>query len=402
MMLSSGINLPDIGSACSVNVLRTLPELEGIRAIWESFPGGRDSDPSVYLTVLRSRPQVLRPHVIVVYRNGQPDAMLVGRLEHIRLDFKVGYLHFRPTAKVLYFVHGGLRGDPSFENCALLVREICRSLSLGEADTAYLNFVRMDCPLYGLAKRLPGFLGRDHTRVTQAHFSATLTRSSEEFYAGLTANTRGQARGKVRKLAKAFPGSVRIHCFREVAETENLARDAESVVKKSYQRALGVGFTDSPEIREHLRMWAEKGWLRAYVLYLADRPAAFWIGCINQKTFTSDFLAYDDDFGKYSPGIYLMLKVIEGFCSDLRDCVTEVDFATGYAQYKEVLANRKWHESSVYIFASSFKGLELKLIRSFTSGIDTFLKGALARAGLLQTIKKKWRTHARHKQTTGL
>jgi hypothetical protein len=399
MMISNATDLPDTGLTTCVRVFRTVPELEEIRATWESWPGNRDSDPNVYFTILRSRPEVLRPHVIVVYRDGQPDAILVGRMERVRLDFKVGYLHFRPTANVLYFVYGGPRGNGSLANCHLLIDEICRSLSLSEADTAYLNFIRMDSALYQLARKIPRALRRDHTSVTQAHFSAALPKSPEEFYASLSANARWQAKSKGKKLAKAFPESVNIRCFREVAETETLAQDAESVVKKSYQRGLGVGFADSPEMRDHLRMKAEKGWLRGYVLYLADQPSAFWIGDLNQKTFRSDYLAFDDEFGKYSPGIYLMLKVIESFCGDHGECVTEVDFATGYAQYKEVLSNQKWYEASVYIFALSFKGIELNIIRSFTGGVEKLLKSLLAQAGLLQKIKKNWRTHARRKQT---
>jgi Acetyltransferase (GNAT) domain len=399
MMISTVTNLPDTGLSTYVKVFRTVPELEQIRSSWESWPGNRDSDPNIYFTILRSRPEVLRPHVMVVYRDGRPDAILVGRLERVRLNFKVGYLNCKPTANVLYFVYGGPRGNDSFANCHLLVDDICRSLSMGEADTAYLNFVRMDSALYQLARKIPRVLNRDHTCVTQAHFSATLPRSPEEFYSNLSANARWQAKSKGKKLEKAFPGAVNIRCFREVAETEKLVHDAEFVVKKSYQRGLGVGFADSPEMRDHMRMKAEKGWLRGYVLYLSDQPSAFWIGDLNQKSFRSDYLAFDDKFSKYSPGIYLILKVIEGFCGDDGDSITEVDFATGYAQYKEVLSNQKWSEASVYIFASSFNGIKLQIIRSFTGCFEKLAKNLLARTGLLQKIKKNWRTHAKRKQT---
>ena len=76
------------------------------------------------------------------------------------------------------------------------------------------------------------------------------------------------------------------------------------------------------------------------MLYIADRPCSFWIGDVNQGTFGSDYLAYDAEFEKYSPGMCLILKVIEGFCDENPQGITEVDFATGYAQYKEVLSNR--------------------------------------------------------------
>ena len=43
-------------TATSVKVLRTLPELEGIRPEWESWPGNRDSEMDTYLMCLRSNP----------------------------------------------------------------------------------------------------------------------------------------------------------------------------------------------------------------------------------------------------------------------------------------------------------------------------------------------------------
>lgn len=171
--------------------------------------------------------------------------------------------------------------------------------------------------------------------------------------------------------------------------------DVEPVARTSYQRGLGVGFIDSPATREQLRLKAEKGWLRAYVLYVADRPCAFWIGDINQATFGSDYTAYDAKLEMYSPGMCLILKIIEGFCDGNREGVTEVDFGTGFAQWKEVLSNRKWEEENVHIFAPTAKGISLNLVRSFIAGVDQAVKKLLASANLLQVIKKRWRARVR-------
>jgi len=300
----------------------------------------------------------------------------------------------------MYFVYGALRGNPSRENCESMVSEILRSLSKGEADVAYLNFLRRESDLCRLATKKPGLLSRDYIRISQPHFAAVLPATVEEFYGGLSPGSRWQAKSKQKKLLKDFAGAVRTRCFRELAELDNMIEDVEQVARKSYQRGLGVGFIDCPDTRERLRLKAERGWLRAYVLYVSERPCAFWIGDINRSTFGSDYLAYDAEFGKYSPGMFLILKVIEGFCDGNRDGVTEVDFATGYAQYKAVLANREWSEVSVYIFAPSFKGISLNIVRSFIGAIDRALKRALVHTKLLQRIKKSWRDHARTNEVT--
>lgn len=387
-----------MGSPLHIKVLRTVPELEEVRRAWECWPGNRDSEIETFLTFLRSNPKTERPHVLVVYREGIPDAMLVGRIDRGKISCRLGYLQVSFKARIMCFVYGALRGNASRENCELIVDEILSSLSQGEADVAYMNQLRMESDICVLSARKPGLLSRDHVRVTQPHFAVRLPDTVERFYKGLSSGARWQVKSKQKKLVKDFAGEVQIKCFRETAEIEGLAHDAEQVAKTSYQRGLGVGFVDSEKSREQLRFKAQHGWLRGYVLYISDRPRAFWIGDINGDTFGSDYLAFDVELGKYSPGMFLITKVIEGFCDGNSEGVTGVDFGPGNAQYKESLSNQTWQETAMHIFAPSFKGISLNIIRSVIEGVDRAFKKALIRANLLQKIKKHWRAHARSKQ----
>src|SRR5207248_1622362 len=186
-------------------------------------------------------------------------------------------------------------------------------------------------------------------------------------------------------------------CFRETSELNTLIADVERVASKSYQRGLGVGFFDNAEIRQRLQLKATKGWLRGYVLYIKECPCAFWIGDINGKTFGSDYVGYDPDFASYSPGMYLIMKVVEGFCDRNHERVTEVDFATGHAEYKQALSNQEHREVSVYIFAPTLKGIGLNLTRTLVGGVDQTIKKTLARTSLLRRIKKSWRNRVKPK-----
>jgi hypothetical protein len=382
----------------SIRTLRSVAELEQLREAWSCWPGNRDSEMDSFLTFLGSNSGTLRPHVIVVYRGTRPDAIMVGRIDLGHVSCRLGYLRLNLPAKILCFVNGALRGNPSRENCELIVSSTLQCLSDREADVAYMNFLRQGSDLCVLSLKKPGLLSRDYVRVTQPHFAATLPATVEEYYRSLPAGSKGFNKARHKKLLKDFAGRVRIKCFREASEIDAMAEHVEQVARTSYQRGLGVGFKDSPQTREGLRLMAEKGWLRAYVLYLADRPCAFWIGDINQGTFGSDYIGYDSELGKYSPGMFLTTNVIEGFCNGNREGVTGVDFGPGNAQYKEVLSNQSWWETSVYIFAPSLKGISLNLVRSSVTGIDQIIKKALRRTNLLQKIKKAWRAQARPKE----
>lgn len=390
--------MPTMPNNANVKVLRAAVELETIREVWESWPGNRDSQMDSYLKFIESNRATVRPHVVVVEREGRPDAILVGRIDLGHISCRLGYWQLKLPAKILYFVYGALRGNPSVENCNLILSSVLQSLSDREGDFAYLNFLRQESDLCGLALKRPGLLSRDYVRLTQLHFAASLPPTVAEYYQSLPSESKGFNKARHKKLLRDFAGRLSIKCFREAAEIDDMARDIEQVAKTSYQRGLGVGFRDGPETREALRMMARNGWLRAYVLYLAERPCAFWIGDINQSTFGSDYIAFDSEFGKYSPGMFLTTKVIEGFCDGNSEGVTAVDFGPGHAQYKEILSNQRWLETAVYIFAPSVKGFCLNASRSIVEGTDKAIKKVLAHTNLLPRIKKAWREHARAKE----
>jgi hypothetical protein len=380
-----------------VRVIRDLSGVEEIRPVWTSWHQHPNSDIDFYQTVIRSMPGVLRPHILVLYQGGVPQAMLIGRLEHTRMNLRIGYLNlFKARARSITFIYQGFLGETSPRNAELLLAEIIHSLNTKEADAAFLSNVSLDSPLYGLGRKLPGFLERDHALTANMHRSMPLPGSAEEVYRGLSGKVRKNLKWQAKKLVNDFSGTARIRTFRETAELEEMIRDIEQVAKKTYQRGLAVGFIDSAETRERLRLEAEKGWLRSFVLYVADKPCAFWKGTLYQETFYSDSMGYDPDYAKYSPGMYLIMKVIEDFCeAKHEERPRRIDFGFGDAQYKAVLADREWHESSVYMFAPTLRGVGLNLFRTQTELVNQLANGILSKGSLLLRAKRIWRDRLR-------
>jgi CelD/BcsL family acetyltransferase involved in cellulose biosynthesis len=96
--------------------------------------------------------------------------------------------------------------------------------------------------------------------------------------------------------------------------------------------------------------------------------------------------------------MYLMVKVIEGFCEDSAQGVRAVDFGPGNSWYKQAICNEKWMETAVYIFAPTVQGFCLNIVRFLVGTVDHAIKRALERTNLLQKIKKAWRNRARPKE----
>jgi hypothetical protein len=379
-------------SEVSVKVLRTPQELEGIREAWESWPGPRDSDIDFYLMFIQSYPRVLRPHVVVLYRNGHPDAILIGRLERTRVNSQIGYLRLSGIpARTLNFVYGGLRGNASNENTSDLITSVMQSLRSREADVAFLHQPSTDSFLYKAALTQPGFWCLDRLSKPEEHHTMKLPEAADHLYQGLSKGLRGELRRKKKKLLSDFDGRVTTRCYRLQSDLEIALPHLEEVAKKTYQRGLRVGFQDTPQVRRRLEFCAQKGWLRIYVLYIDERPCSFSAGTVYNGVYTTDYIAYDPAYRDYYLGKLLLVEVIEA-C--YKGGVKEIDFGFGQAEYKERFGNCRLTESSVYIFAPNLKGFVVNVTRTVPGVIDKTLKATLQRTRLLSNVKRFWRRHA--------
>jgi hypothetical protein len=378
----------------TTRIIRSMEEIEDIRDIWTSWQRHPNADIDFYLTVQRLRPNILRPHVIVVYGDGRPEAMLVGRIEHRNVESSIGYKRiFNRAARVLRFVYAGQFGDLSAETAQVVVKEVLNSLGRGEADLASFYLLRWDSPLCAVARSVPGFLSRDYLQAPQKHWSMTLG-GSEEWQPGISRKVRKNQRWK--KLMRDYSDRIRIDCLRDSGELGRMIPDMEEIAKKTYQRGLGAGFVDDEATRQRFQFEAEKGWLRIYLLYLADRPCAFWSGTCYGDTFFSGDMGYDSADSQYSPGMFLIMKVIEGFRTyDGNQGTSRIDWGFGDAEYKQDLSDEVWYESSVSIWAPTPTGLKLNFEQTATGLIDRTAKALLRQTTLIQKAKRVWRDRLR-------
>ena len=132
-------------------------------------------------------------------------------------------------------------------------------------------------------------------------------------------------------------------------------------------------------------------------LYIEDRPCAFWIGWLRDGIFYSDFLGYDPDRAEYSPGMYLVINVLEELFGP-KNPASALDFGGGEGDWKAILSNRSWREAPVHVFAPTFRGLYLNFLWSAPAMINVWAKNILNRTNLMARVKKKWRAKRAYKE----
>jgi len=386
-------NREQANSAAVVNlrtrIVTTIEEIEQLRKFWTSFEGHRDGDIDFYLSYIQSSANTLRPHVIVLYRNGEPTALLAGRLDLGRVDYQLGYLR-TPSVHSRALMFMGFRGEQTQENCTPIIESLLQTLEIGDADYAQIPTIH-DSGIYRVALQLPTFLCRDHLPELSQNYILRISGDFKQVYSRLSSNLREQIRRKKKKISADFNGDAKFICYTQPSDLETVVPQIEEVARKSYQRALGVGFSNTEAMRRRLEFCAAKGWLRIFVAYLGGRPTGFSIGTVCNKTYTSDFLGYDPQYRDYSVGTVLQSALIETCC---QEGVQVVDFSAGYADYKRRFGNDSMTVARVYVFAPCLKGIYLNAIKTAAAAFNRTGKYILASGGLLPKIKRVLRSRA--------
>jgi CelD/BcsL family acetyltransferase involved in cellulose biosynthesis len=367
----------------TIRVIRSPEEIEEVRAQWTSWQHHPTSDSDFYLEVNRSRrPAIVRPHILLLNRDGRPDAMLIGRLEKTRMEVRFAHKELPgPKVTSLTFIYKGLLGNASSENSLAFVGEISKSLRQNEVDVARFEFVNTDSPLFSSIQCGDSAATRDFFPTIQAHWSMKLPDTVDKISSEFSREDRRLS----KKLLADYCGDVRIACLREPADLERIFRDVEQIAKLTYQRDLGVGFLDNFGRRHDVQFALQKGWHRTFILYAADKPFAFWTGNVYGGVFYVSHTAYDPSYRKYSPGTFVTMKTMEELW---KEGVKEFDFGFGDSWYKQRLGTYSWNEALTYMFSPRLRGLTVNALRTPTIFGDRLLRRVLQRTALLPRVKK--------------
>ena len=133
----------------------------------------------------------------------------------------------------------------------------------------------------------------------------------------------------------------------------------------------------------------ERGWFRAYVLYLDGEPIAFWHGHAYRGVFSTGVPGFDRAHAELRVGNYVLLKLIADLCADPE--VRTLDYGFGDAEYKRRFGTRCRSEQDVHLFAGTFRGFRVNALRSGLTATAAGARKALARGDVLDRLKRGWR-----------
>lgn len=378
---------------------RNIGEIEAIRPIWEQMQQNEpfavpNADVKRYVAGIKALGGETQPYIVLVKYCGRPAAMVIGRIERRPMVFKLGYKTIsRPTLKCLSIVYGGVLGKPSKDLCILLLNELTGALHRREIEMVFLNHLRTDSPMLELCETVPHFMTRSHFELAQPHWQTDIPGTVDEFYSRMTKSRKHRWYRDIRNLEKMSPSGIKVVCYRDINDIEYLIDVVCRIEKSTYKNGLDIGFSDSVLNRALLVQAAKDDWLRAYVLYAGDEPCAFQLDIRYGKTQFTEYGSFDPRWGHGSPGIVLLLKVLEELCHDPE--IDAMDYGFGDAGYKEKLGTDCWSEKSVYIYAPRLHPVAVNAAMSANLAFSRVLRWTAAHLNLDSSIKRYWRRMAR-------
>ena len=363
---------------------RSTDELEALREAWSAFTWPRvDADLDFLAALVDSSPEAVRPHCVAL-----EGGMMVSRIEETRLLSRIGYRAIlKPSVRMLTVAHGGLAGGDA--TAGALLDEVLRTLRDGEAEVALLPSLRADSALYAAARSQPPARSRDRLVDVRTHRRLRLAESFDEFVKGRSKSTRQSINRYTKKLERELGDRLSFRVFSAPGQLDELFAAVEPVAAKTYQGGLGVALRDDERNRRLVALGLERGWFRAWVLYLDGAPAAFWPGWIYDRTFFIGTPGYKPSLADLRPGQYVLMRVIADLCAD--PDIDACDFGFGDSEYKRRFSNEAWDEADVLVFAPTLRGLRLNAGRTAVGLADRGLRALASRAGLAEPLKRAWR-----------
>lgn len=388
----SGSQLPSVTDRprARVRCLRTLDELADVRGFWEAHQQHPNVDFDFYRAFLECYKDSITPYVLVLDNDDLAPAILVGRIRHGPVPIKIGYRTLlQPRARVLELSYRGLLGDASSTTCRTLLANLVQAFARGDADLVRFEHLDVQSALYASARDAAGWLQRDRAVRPQSHWTAELGTNYDAFFGSLSGNSRHNLRRYTRRFEKQFDGRFEIRTYTEPRDLDRVIRDMESVAAKTYHRGLGAGFIGNIETRKLIGLAMEKGWYRSAILYIEDKPVAFWDGRKYRRTFYTDTTGYRPELYHARPGLFLLLSLLRDLCAD--DQVDVLDFGLGDAQYKRSLCNREWHEARIHVYSRRWRGVSINVGLTATAAAASFARRTLDEFELASRVKRSWR-----------
>ncbi|MGH3026983.1 MAG: GNAT family N-acetyltransferase [Gaiellaceae bacterium] len=373
----------------TVRVARSFEEAEELRPAWERLQNNRlTSDMDFVLTYCRHTPSVVRPHIVLLEENGEPVALAAGRLEETRLPARLGYkVVLDSRVRALTFVYGGLLGDTA--SLPALLSALGDSVKRERLDLVRFRMLELGSSQHSALTDASPLLRKQRFAPRMRHWRAALPGTLDDFLAQRSRRRRESVRRYSRRLERTYGDDARVEVVRDGKGLDKLFAESKVIHRETYQHVLGVGFSDENVQRRLAELTSDRGWFRGYMLYLRDKPVAFWHGNAYRGSFGVMATGFDPAYADDRPGTYLLMRAVEDLSGD--GSAKVMDFGFGDADYKRHFGDGFVEEQDVGIFERRPRTIALNAVHSTLGGATAAGRAVSDGTGALTNIRRRRR-----------
>ena len=372
-----------------IKIFRAREEIQAAADLFQPFQQHPNADIELYLSRFDDPPEHACPCAIAVTHEGQAAGVLLGIRHPLPFELGMGFKTLlRPKVRMMTIPAGAIQGAETREAAEALIDTLLTLLRQREIDTIRIFDIDEDSAVAVAARRRPPFFCRDHMPWAGLHFGLVMPESTDIFYTRLKRRHRNPLRKAVRLLDQDEPGELSYRVFTGLDEVDAFAVQAEEIARLTFQRRLGASFEDTPAARRWLRILAERGQWRGYILSARNQPCAYYLGWLYGDLFYLFSAGRDPSVQDFNPGTgtTLLAKLLEDLCEHTD--AKEIDFGPGDYPYKRRFCDTTRPTITLLIFAPTLRGAALNAVRTALAVVEKSASALLARLGLRDRVKR--------------
>lgn len=374
----------------NVRVYRDLEQLdESAVTFWQQHQWHPYGDIDLVAQEYQDNKGSWQPYLIAIRDQQEIIAWVIGKILKVPLKLQFGYKVVAGPALTTLVVHrSGFIGKWRQPLYALLQKHWREMLAAGLVDAVQVRVIPLASPLHEIAAAGLPFHCYGHFEVVQEYWQLNKVECFEAFLKTHT-HLKNTFRKHSRRLKSFFGDGAEIKCFQHSHELKSMLIDSEAIARTTWQRKLGDPSFAEDGVRSRYHCYFEKGWARAYFLYLDRRPVAFLRGIIYRGVFHALEKGYDPDYQDFGVGTYLLLEVIRRMCEE--PSIHAVDFNVGNAEDKRRYCDSVFKVSDIHLFRPGSRLWILVMLRLAAQGTHELAKSISHRWGFYQSVRKRWR-----------
>lgn len=202
----------------------------------------------------------------------------------------------------------------------------------------------------GLDRHFPGFLASQPQSYSRHYIDMSL--GHDGYLAQFSSKTRATLKRKMRKLADTNGGSLDIRSYHRPEQLDAFFAAALPLSDQTYQaRLLDAGLPGHAAFRAEAQALAQADNLRAWILFLHDKPVAYLYLPVTDDVLIYAYLGYDQAQAQLSPGTVLQMHALEELFAEAR--FRYFDFTEGDGAHKALFGTHQVQCATVFLLKPS-------------------------------------------------